>query len=1153
MFIYLQQISKGRRFLRVAIRAFSALLVALATIPVLPAPGHPQLRTFSTDHYTITFVAGTEGTARRVAEVAEEIFPHLAAAYDYYDDYSPINIVVLDNTDFGNGAADDYSNTVYFWASNLDWEIRGEHDWIKNVLTHEITHVITLDKARKHWPFRFALFQVSRFDNNPDITFDFPLYYLNTPKWWVEGIAQMGSHSFGWDTWDSHRDMLLRMAVLEDDLHSYAELGTLSNRTGGYRGEMVYNQGYAMLLYIQAVYGDEKMTDLQEHIGSLSFEVAIRRVLGISADQLYEDWVRHLSANYSRQVAEIRSRGAFEGAPFEALNEGIIEYHPAFSPDGGKLAYITSEKRAFRQARLAIHDFESGDTRVLDETVDSRVSWSPNGREVVFLRTKGGWNDLFIYDYEADEEHRISARMRARDPHFSPDGKRIAFARNGDGTTNLAVVNRDGTGLVQLTNYSDGEQVYAPRWSPDGDWILFSIFREGDRDIAMIRSDSPPRPKDWGIRDRTAVPDSLRVFPDSLAFPAADTSGFQVLLGSSADERDPYWLPDGSGFVFSSDETGIFNIYLCHLETGEVEQLTNVLGGAFTPTVAADGRVAYASYHANNYDLYGFELGEYRRDTGWETAVARDYQTSDRLPKLEEEYSLGPYRGRRLIDVVPLVQVGPTYVGNTFGLNQVSGGFQMSTGEALGGENLTAWATMGKNFRERTDLNTDFGIVYQRSMRPVDGNNTGFNPRLFVALRRREVDFTIEGNTVVADTSGPATLYPVPADTVDLLIPNAIQYRYDIESRKDLLKDVMQMAAVGIEVPLTRRSQFSIQYLRRDYDESWKLQEFRQQTRFFIEQDGVDISGSLPPEIMSRDTSVVERDDPLLFYDGLDFFSAHDLTFAWQYRKLKPTEDYLANPTGRGISLVMRYTKATLTDSLAEQDSPDGIPVDPFAAVKRPFTVNEYVGAYTERLGLPFHNTLSLELLGAYRNLRIKPSFDPDGGFFEGRFYWPLRYYLGGANFLSGYPYFTASGSKLFYARAAYSFPVFRRMNMRFLNFTFAKLYAELFAETGAVANYDEADLDALDKDDFLSDVGGELRMEMFTNYRIPLRVFFQVARPLDRGHVQRQEAAELGVDPRGPEAPELIDKWRYYFGLGFFPSDLVGVGERITKPLWSL
>ena len=146
--------------------------------------------------------------------------------------------------------------------------------------------------------------------------------------------------------------------------------------------------------------------------------------------------------------------------------------------------------------------------------------------------------------------------------------------------------------------------------------------------------------------------------------------------------------------------------------------------------------------------------------------------------------------------------------------------------------------------------------------------------------------------------------------------------------------------------------------------------------------------------------------------------------------------------------------KANLADSLAQPTANDGLPRDLFIPAKRPLTVNEYVVSYSERVNLPFRNSLSWELMAAYRNLRLKPSFNPDGGYFEGRYYWPMRYYIGGRNFLSGYPYFVASGSKLIYGRMAYGFPVFRRINKAFLNFIFWKLYAVVFAEDGAVGYF---------------------------------------------------------------------------------------------------
>ena len=168
--------------------ALSAILFALSATLWTPGPGAAQIQTIVTDHFRIHYADGAKGTARRVAEVAEEVFAPLAAAYDYYDDFSTIHVFVRDNSDMlGNGSADYYSNFIILWATNLDIELRGSHDWIKNVLTHELTHIMTLNKARKKWPFQFALFQVTRFDANPDISFNFPLYHLNAPRWWSEG------------------------------------------------------------------------------------------------------------------------------------------------------------------------------------------------------------------------------------------------------------------------------------------------------------------------------------------------------------------------------------------------------------------------------------------------------------------------------------------------------------------------------------------------------------------------------------------------------------------------------------------------------------------------------------------------------------------------------------------------------------------------------------------------------------------------------------------------------------------------------------------------------------------------------------------------------------------------------------------------------
>ena len=195
--------------------------------------------------------------------------------------------------------------------------------------------------------------------------------------------------------------------------------------------------------------------------------------------------------------------------------------------------------------------------------------------------------------------------------------------------------------------------------------------------------------------------------------------------------------------MFSSDQSGIFNIYRYRLENGEVEQLTNVIGGAFVPTVAADESVVYSGYRSNDYSLYRFEMGEFERDAHFESVAMRDYRSIFDGPAIADQYQVAPYRGRSVLRYIPILQVGPTFVGNTFGLNQASGGLQFTTGDMLGGQELTAWGIVGKNMRDATDLNTDVGFFYERRLRPQVGNNRTFNPLVLhsgSAARDRQLD-----------------------------------------------------------------------------------------------------------------------------------------------------------------------------------------------------------------------------------------------------------------------------------------------------------------------------------------------------------------------------------------------------------------------------
>ncbi|MFQ5355433.1 MAG: TolB family protein [Mariprofundaceae bacterium] len=82
---------------------------------------------------------------------------------------------------------------------------------------------------------------------------------------------------------------------------------------------------------------------------------------------------------------------------------------------------------------------------------------------------------LFIFDRSSSQ---LTMIPNALNGSISPDGKRIAFAREINGNYDLWMQNMDGSNLTQLTNSSYGE--FEPAWSPDGKKLAFASNRDSN-------------------------------------------------------------------------------------------------------------------------------------------------------------------------------------------------------------------------------------------------------------------------------------------------------------------------------------------------------------------------------------------------------------------------------------------------------------------------------------------------------------------------------------------------------------------------------------------------------------------------------------------------------------------------------------------------
>lgn len=434
-----------------------------------------------TKYFTIIYDEGGEFTAGEISKFCDDVYEKLMALYNSFTDDPRVLCIVNDAVDLATGYAIYFQNTITVYATNMDFELRGQTNWLKNVFVHEMTHMIALKKAAKG-PVNFVSLGVGKYNDNPDLNVDVLFYHLSQPAWFTEGTAQVGAESFGSEHRDTHREMLLRSAWLENSLLSFEEMSTLLGKKS-ISGEMVYNQGYSMVRYIKEKYSYDKIIELNNTSGYFDFNPTIKRILGISARKLYNDWLASLDERYS----SFKNRPFVEGEEIE--DKGSADYYPVLSPDGRYIAWLSNRGKDYAITDLMLKDMSTGKTKVIVKNVDYRISWSHDSTKLIYVRRperSPSFYDIYTYDVTTEKERRISKNMLARDPGFSTGDSLIVFVRNTGGNNTLAIINSDGASLRYLTSAHDGTQFYSPSFSPDGSKIVFGLYRQNlDRDISL--------------------------------------------------------------------------------------------------------------------------------------------------------------------------------------------------------------------------------------------------------------------------------------------------------------------------------------------------------------------------------------------------------------------------------------------------------------------------------------------------------------------------------------------------------------------------------------------------------------------------------------------------------------------------------------------
>ncbi len=183
---------------------------------------------------------------------------------------------------------------------------------------------------------------------------------------------------------------------------------------------------------------------------------------------------------------------------YESISRGATEM--AISPDGKEVAFIV-------RGDVFVTSADYSTTKRITRTPDQErsVSFSPDGKKLLYASERNGSWNLYQSSIVSKDEPSFALSTLTREepileipeetfqPLYSPDGKEVAFLKE---RTTLCVINLESKQVRTVLDgkynysYSDGDQWF--EWSPDGKWLLVNFFEYPnwpDSDVGLVSAD----------------------------------------------------------------------------------------------------------------------------------------------------------------------------------------------------------------------------------------------------------------------------------------------------------------------------------------------------------------------------------------------------------------------------------------------------------------------------------------------------------------------------------------------------------------------------------------------------------------------------------------------------------------------------------------
>lgn len=548
------------------------VLAFFATSAQAAAPSGEAWLTIKTPHFRVHHTAPLEAYARHFAFALERALPKLETSL-HWKAPTPVDIVVMDPSDSANGLAMNFPNThieVFATPFEQDSPLGYYHDWVNELATHELTHIIANDSALGFYLTLRSIFGSWVKPNGLQ------------PLWLIEGLAvyqetALGSAGRGRSPW---LDALLRVGVRENKLTSpsYTSLDRFNDGNPWWPGgALPYLLGYT----IQSL-GTADRPNLP---GDLSYQNSglvpfrpnsnLEGLLGKDWAALWNGATQRLQERYGKEEANpapacfLSAAGRQTGG--HALSSDGWVY---FSEENWERGVQFSRVRADAPCNGAeverlYHKEYGGPGQVAVSEDGSLAAFSMFTHQ----RFEHLLSDIYLWHRDSGKTEQLTSEKRARDPAFS--GAYLFYVYQKPDTSQVIQRLELATG--------DEKEIYAAapleRLSglhARGDWLAFSLH------------DNRGNERIYRLPTQGGRAELLNPYQNK----------------SRTHERNPYLAADGSVYFASTadHEPNTQEIYRWHNKKAELVYSSSS-GFVDRPIPLANGELLVQEYHLAGMDV----------------------------------------------------------------------------------------------------------------------------------------------------------------------------------------------------------------------------------------------------------------------------------------------------------------------------------------------------------------------------------------------------------------------------------------------------------------------------------------------------------------------------------------------------------------------